>query len=162
MCGGAKAKTQIAEIPETQIAEIGGANAKTQIAGSHVSATPQVLRTCGGAGTRDSRPGDSERGVVGGGVWGDLPPASSSAGRDMSRILDEMVLLLGYLATPTSTGGASVFAGWRNGVMMVRDEREEGRGAVGGVWGESGWCGCVPEAPKGDRLSLKMRSVPFC
>ena len=94
MCGGAKAKTQIAEIPETQIAEIGGANAKTQIAGSHVSATPQVLRTCGGAGTRDSRPGDSERGVVGGGVWGDLPPASSSAGRDMSRILDEMVLLV--------------------------------------------------------------------
>ncbi len=29
------------------------------------------------------------------------------------KILDEMILLLGYLATPSGSGVSSVFAGWR-------------------------------------------------
>jgi hypothetical protein len=36
------------------------------------------------------------------------------------KILDEMILLLGYLATPSGSGASSVFAGWRNGVMIVQ------------------------------------------
>jgi len=63
-----------------------------------------VLRTCGGAGARDgcSSSGGSGVGIGWGGV-GEQPPANSSAGRAIGRILDEMILLLGYLATPTTT-----------------------------------------------------------
>jgi hypothetical protein len=38
------------------------------------------------------------------------------------KISDEMILLLGYLATPSGSGASSVFAGWRNGVMIVMEE----------------------------------------
>jgi hypothetical protein len=41
-------------------------------------------------------------------------------GHALTRIVDEMVLLLGYLATPTGGElGMSVFAGWRNCHLMV-------------------------------------------
>lgn len=114
-----KVLTNVARIDLALLQRMIGSVA-VQVEFSHLAL--QVLRICGGAAARDKRVG------AGGGalgvdwcVVGDPPPANSSAGRAMTRILDEMVLLLGYLATPTAVGGASsVLGGWRNVGMVIR------------------------------------------
>jgi hypothetical protein len=97
---------------------------------SHVAL--QVLRMCGDAGARGVGAHDHLGGGGGGGGGGGAAACASvssraaermaeaSSRKALSRILDEMIVLLGCLATPTSAGGSSVFAGWRNGVMMVQ------------------------------------------